>query len=199
MSEPQRRAKKRWNYAELHSKGTWIEKTDEDDIEDDQEASLTQGTTNQAQGERSTLNQLLLNQLDEIQAQDQSLVQKHQSNQSLTQDQEQSLAQNHQSNENLTQDQRQSPSQFQLRRSLIQDQVENLTQAHSDEDLTLDQGASLTYQDQPNIHQPDEIMADLTKFTAEESTISEDIDDFLEENLIKEIGTNINDHDNVCI
>ena len=41
-------------------------------------------------------------------------------------------------------------------------------------------------------------MDELATLTAEESTIAEDIDDYLDENPIKEIGQNIGDHDIVC-
>ena len=40
-------------------------------------------------------------------------------------------------------------------------------------------------------------MADPTRFAAEETTISGNIEDFLEENNIKDIGKNINDYDAV--
>ena len=41
-------------------------------------------------------------------------------------------------------------------------------------------------------------MAAANALAIEESTISDDIDDFLEENVVKEIGSNVTDHDEVC-
>ena len=40
-------------------------------------------------------------------------------------------------------------------------------------------------------------MADPIRFAAEEATISDDIEDFIEENNIKDIGKNVNDYDSV--
>ena len=87
---------------------------------------------------------------------------------------------------------------------------ENLTLENESTDLTQD---TLELTDQIQEQEP---LADLTshiqyqelttnivimadnQLVIQEGTISQDIDDFLEENVIKEIGNNVADHDDIC-
>ena len=99
--------------------------------------------------------------------------------------------------ERLTQSQTsQSHSQHPAPNS-IQDQIEDRAPSPSHEELASTQPPNPP-SDQASIDHPERIMDELATLTAEESTIAEDIDDYLDENPIKEIGQNIGDHDIVC-